>query len=449
MSTALNYIYRYPFNSRLESVSDKPSLSLSTSDAKQKHPYFFDGKVRQPRVLGDMLLVLTDVVRTHFFLPKPAILDPVLTSNENMLRLEGFSGCCGVYARADFSDEFFDSEINGRGTTNVDFNASMRTALSRLGDSEEVNFAVGADEVVLSRESEQVVEKKVKLPIRWIKGFSEVQSYQPGLKLQMEITAAEALRFFRSLPKSGAPKQPSYVVSSGKSIRLSQRKVKGALKINGTHRIRILEPLMKKATQLRIWYDDNSEVSGWEVIFEKARFFLMISPELFRGFSGEGQNLIKLASNDWQDTLSQVRAQLTWQNQIPIDTIATNLGLPVETITNSLAALGARGLAGYDVHSGEYFHRELPFDLEQIEDMQPRLKGARKLVNEQAVKSLGTDENNRLQFQVKGTGINHMVSLDESDDYCTCPWHSKYLGKRGPCKHILAVQISLSEPGLE
>lgn len=449
MSTAVNYIYRYPFNSRLESVSDKPSLRLSTSDAKQRHPYFFDGKVRQPRVLGDMLLVLTDVVRTHFFLPKPAILDPVLTSNENMLRLEGFSGCCGVYARADFSDEFFDSEINGRGTTNVDFNATMRTALSRLGDSEEVNFAVGADEVVLSREGEQVIEKKVKLPIRWIKGFSEVQSYQPGLKLQMEINAAEALRFFRSLPKSGAPKQPSYVVSSGKSIRLSQRKVKGALKINGAHRIRILEPLMKKAKQLRIWYDVNSDVSGWEVIFEKARFFLMISPELFRGFSGEGQNLIKLASNDWQDTLSQVRAQLIWQNQIPIDTIAANLDLPVETITNSLAALGSRGLAGYDVHSGEYFHRELPFNLEQIEDMQPRLKAARKLVNEQAIQSLGVDENGRLQFQVRGTGIKHLVSLDESGDYCTCPWHSKYLGKRGPCKHILAAQISISEPGLE
>lgn len=449
MSTAINYIYRYPFNSRLESVSNKPSLSLSTSDATQAHPYFFDGKVRQPRVLGDMLLVLSEVVRTHFFLPIPSILDPVLTSNENMLRLEGFSGCCGVYARADLSAEFFDSEINGRGTTNVDFNAPMRTALTRLSDTEEVNFAVGADEVVLSREGDQVIEKKVKLPLRWIKGFSEVQSYQPGLTVRMEVSAADALRFIRTLPKSGAPKQPSYVVSSGKSIRLSQRKVKGAVKINGTHRIRVLEPLMKKAIQLRIWYDETTDVSAWEVTFEHARFFLMISPEVYRGFSGEGQNLIKLASNDWQETLTQVRAQLTWQNEIPVDTLAVNLNLPTETVINSLAVLGARGLAGYDITSGQYFHRELPFDFEQIEDMQPRLKAARKLVSEQAILALKPDENNRLQFQVKGSGISHIVSLDESGDRCTCPWYSKYLGQRGPCKHILAVQISLSEPGLK
>ena len=69
-----------------------------------------------------MLLVLSDVVRTHFFLPQPALLDPVVTSNEAMLRFEGFSGCCGVYARVDLPAEAFDSDIQGRGTTNVDFN---------------------------------------------------------------------------------------------------------------------------------------------------------------------------------------------------------------------------------------------------------------------------------------------------------------------------------------
>ena len=27
---------------------------------------------------------------------------------------------------------------------------------------------------------------------------------------------------------------------------------------------------------------------------------------------------------------------------------------------------------------------------------------------------------------------------------CTCPWWASYAGSRGPCKHVLAVQIVLA-----
>ena len=222
MSAAIDYTYRYAFPSSVAAAaSGRPQLSLATCDANQQRPHFFDGRVRQPRILGEMLYTLSDVVQTHFFLPRPVILDPVLTSNEELLRLEGFSGCCGVYARVDLPAEAFDGECRGRGTTNVDFNEPMRNALLRLRDGEDVRFAVGADEVVLASGAGEIVEKKVKLPLRWIKGFSEVQAYQPRLELKIEVDAAEALRFVRALPRGAVPKMPSYAVSAGRSIRLS------------------------------------------------------------------------------------------------------------------------------------------------------------------------------------------------------------------------------------
>lgn len=441
MSAAIDYTYRYSFPSSIETIAHKPRLNLSTCDARLEHPYFFDGKVREPRVLGDMLLVLSEVVRTHFFLPRPAILDPVLTSNESMLRLEGFSGCCGVYARVDLSVDAFEGEIKGRGTTNVDFNAPMRNALMRLRDEDDVRFAVGSDEVLLSQNEASVVEKKVKLPMRWVKGFSEVQAYQPQLEFQLEVSAADALQFIRGLPKAGMPKRPSFVVSSGRSMRLSQRETPQAIQINGTHRIRILEPLLVKASKLRIWYDRSAKTSAWEVIFETGRFFLMISPEVFRGFSGEGQNLGTLAGSHWQEILPQVRAQLAWQNQIHVDDIAHQLNLDVETVRAALVALGANGLAGYDVTNGHYFHREMPFDLETVEMMQPRLKGARLLLEKKGVRVINADDGTDITFAVIGTEVTHHVRLKDDGDRCTCPWFSKYQGKRGPCKHILAAQI--------
>lgn len=109
-------------------------MALATCNQDLLKLNFFDGWARHPRHLGDMLVTLSDAVRSHFLLPRPALLDPVLTSNEALLRLEGFCGCCGVYARVDLSAEAFEGECHSRGTTNVDFNAPMRNALMRLRD---------------------------------------------------------------------------------------------------------------------------------------------------------------------------------------------------------------------------------------------------------------------------------------------------------------------------
>lgn len=446
MASAIDFTYKYGFASGMMPANDRgkfgglPSLSLATCNANLEKPYFFDGKMRHPRIVGDMLVTLSDVVRTHYFLPVPALLDPVLTSNESLLRLEGFSGCCGVYARVDLPAEGFDGDCHGRGTTNVDFNTPMRNALMRLRDGDDVSFAVGQDEVALTKGNHKTVEKKVKLPLRWIKGFSEVQAYQPKLQLAMEVSAADGLRFVRSLPKSAKPKMPSYVVSVGRGLRLSQRSTKGAVQILGTHRVKTIEPLLPRAKRLKIWHNPDNGTSAWEVCYAVGSFFLMISPEVFRGFSGEGQALSQLANPPDDNVITQVRAQLKWQSEIEAGGIADRLNLPQETVDSALAVLGTRGLAGFDAGKGQYFHRELPFDMSKVEAMQPRLKAARKLIEKGGVKK--TSEPGAMPvYAVPGTDTTHRVELRDSGDHCTCPWFSRYQGKRGPCKHILAANI--------
>ena len=446
MSAALDFTYQYAFPSSVgPSAKGRPQLSLATCNADHAQPYFFDGRVRRPRIMGEMLFALSDVVRTHFFLPKPEIRDPVLTSNENLLRLEGFSGCCGVYARVDLPASAFEGECHGRGTTNVDFNSDMRSALLRLRDEEEVQFSVGANEVALARGNQRIVEKKVKLPLRWIKGFSEVQAYQPRLDLKMEVSAAEALRFARMLPKAAKPRMPSYAVSAGRSIRLSQRHQKGAVPILGTHRVKVIEALLPRAQSLKVWADDDSGASAWEVCYPAGSFFLMISPEVFRGFSGEGQMLAALAKPPSELVIAKVRASLKWQSQLDAGELAKMLGLDEGEVESALAVLGSRGLAGFDVNSRHYFHRELPFDLAKVEAMQPRLGNARKLVENGLVRQLPGGDPPVSTFEVQGTGTVHRVRLSGEQQHCTCPWFSKYQGQRGPCKHILAASLILDD----
>ena len=443
-TAALDFTYKYAFPSEVGELDDGFGVQLATCGARHEQPCFFDGRLRSPREMGEMLLVLSEVVRTHFFLPRPPMTDPVVTSSESMLRFEGFSGCCGVYARVDLPAEAFEFDIQGRGTTNVDFNNPMRAALARLREHDQARLAVGKEGVELSKDDTRVVEKKVKLPIRWIKGFSEVQAYQPGMTLKLEAPASEARKFVRSLPRSGSPKQPSFVTLTGRALRLSQRGGRGAVQFSGTHRVRILEPLLNSAKSLRVWANDDTGVTGWEVLLKSGRFFLMLSPEVYRGFSGEGQVLAQLASTHWQDALPSVQGALEWQASLDADTLSSELNFPQAEVEAALAVLGARGLAGFDLNRGAYFHRELPFDLQRVEQLQPRLKNARKLVEAEQVRvlsdvtGLGDGE---ADVEVAGTGVQHLVRLRTAGDKCTCPWFSKYQGQRGPCKHILAAHL--------
>jgi hypothetical protein len=446
----LDHTYRYPFASALAEENAGWGLRLATgggaSTSEAPHPFFFDGLLREPKIAADMLCTLAKVVNTRYFLPlSPLALDPVVTSSEEVLRFEGFSSCCGVYVRADLKAESFDSEIQGRGTTNVDFNLAMRGALARVRSNDQVRLAVGADQVRLSAASGEVIERKVALPVRWLKGFTEVQAYQPTLDQRFEVSAAEGKRFIRDLGRGGSSKQPCWVTPLGKGLRLSQREAKGAVRVVGTERLRVLEPLLPLAKSLRVWANDDSGVSAWQVIFDAGDFWLIVSPEIYRGFSGEGQALTQLATKDGEQALPLARAALRWQSRIDPTAISRQANLEPAAVTSALAMLGSRGLVGYDLGAGAYFHRELPFDMERVEDLHPRLKAARQLVAEAKVK-LVKNAGGAAELVVQGSEAEHLVRLSSegpAGDRCTCPWFSKNQGQRGPCKHILAARIQL------
>ncbi len=88
---------------------------------------------------------------------------------------------------------------------------------------------------------------------------------------------------------------------------------------------------------------------------------------------------------------------------------------------------------------GAYFHRELPLGA-GMDSVHPRLADARELIAAGQV-SLTEDGavsgDHRVRFGSGGTG----------PDWCTCPWWGTHRGTRGPCKHVLAARIMLSERG--
>lgn len=436
-SADIVHVDRYPAFSYV--TPGEIYLAASASPAKAP---FFSGELVNPRRAADLALVVAEVVRSRFFVP-PAMRarlmepsDPVITCSEKMLRIEGFSACCGVYARLDLLGDAFRTERFDAGTTNVDFNPQMRAALAKLDHSRCARLVVSADGVELKSDVASAFERRVALPSRWLKGFVEVQAQQAAMDHRFTVSGATALRFLRSLPRQKTF-GTSYVSIAGSMIRLSQTADSGGVEVGGVERLRLLESVAHYADEISL-YAGGDGATVWRMNSSDSRLWLALSPSRSRGFSGEGNVLSGLGAAP--GAASRVRAALRWQSSIDAAELSRQLDLPEQEIRSALAVLGSSGLVGYDLDSGRYFHRELPFDFSRVTRLHPRLTGARDLLRR------GQATIDDTGAWIQGRDGEYRVRQDGAGLRCTCPWFARYSLSRGPCKHIVAVQAMRSQP---
>ena len=212
-------VYHYPNPSALSRNIDSDELFLSKYSEIQKKdaPCFFWGKLTDPYITSRCLITLSNVVQSSFNLSpfQMALLkDPIVTAGNEKIRFEGFSHCAGVYARVDILPDGHDGEFPENGTTNVDFNQPMISALSSISKSEDVVLSVGKKEVSLSKDGQKVVERKVPLPTKWIKGLTTVQLFLAAAERVFTFNRIQTLQLFQSMP-NGKPKTDYYLIMRG------------------------------------------------------------------------------------------------------------------------------------------------------------------------------------------------------------------------------------------
>ncbi|MFF3216868.1 SWIM zinc finger family protein [Streptomyces sp. NPDC002886] len=438
--------------SSLTSAATGQSLGLETAGGltpagAEANPQFFAGFLSAPQAAARALLAVADVAAARYHRRAlRASLDPVVTGNGDRLRFESFSGCCGVYARLDVLPEGLRGADTGHGTTNVDVNNPLREALSRLTGDDPLHLRVGPDALAVTTLAGAVVEKKVPLPDRWLRGFAESQAITTGFDLRAELDAAETARFLRSLPRTpaggGAAGRPLWVVPAGRALRPTTRPVPGAVCLPGPERLGAFQRVLRQATGLRVYGPAadgaNPTASAWEIGLPGMRLTLTLSPEADRGFSGEGAVLEALATDTAAEDAELISVLLAWEPRIDPADLADQSGLPVDRVRAALTRLGTAGRVGYDIAEAAYFHRELPYDARRAERHNPRLVAARALLDAGAVTldrsgtSVVASGERRYQVRESGGALS-----------CTCQWWADHRGRRGPCKHALATRMAL------
>lgn len=435
--------YQYNKSSALNKSNSLDELFLSKYSEVQKKnaPCFFWGRLTDPYTTARCLLTLSSVVQSSFNLSpfQLALLkDPIVTAGNEKIRFEGFSHCAGVYARVDILGEGHDGEFLESGTTNVDFNQPMLSALRSIRKNENVLLSIGQKEFGLHRENEKIIERKVPLPVKWIKGLTSVQMFLSESEKVHSFNRLQALQLFKTIP-TGKPKTDYYLLTRGGKPMFSPVKSNDAITIGGIHRLKLIEPLLAIADELRVFPHATMQATTWQVYIGAVRFTLSLSRDTWRGFSGEGAALESLIE-DIPDQWVELVDNYSYANQeFNATLLAVNEGLDLQKVENITSRLSAIGLLGYDLDENNFFYRRLPFKLSRIMSLNPRLKDAEKLLFEGKVKIVSRQDN-KVEAQVEGSGVKHVVILSGDKEQCTCTWFSKNQGERGICKHILAVK---------
>ena len=444
MSETITYQYANPSSFVKQPSADELFLAKYSEIQKKDAPCFFWGKLKDPYITARCLITLSNVVQSSFNLSAADIAkikDPIVTAGNEKIRFEGFSQCAGVYARVDVLPGGHDGEFPENGTTNVDFNQVMISALSTISRSENVVLSVGKKEVAISKGGEKVVERKVPLPTKWIKGLTTVQLFLADAEKNFSFNRVQALQLFQSIP-NGKPKADHYLVMRGNKPTFSPVKSVNSVCIGGIHRLRLLEPLIPLADELRVFAQPQMQSTTWQLYFGHVRFSFSLSRDFWRGFSGEGaalESLIEDVPDEWIDAVDKY----SYANQEFNPTLlAIEEGMDLKKVDNITGRLSAMGMLGFDLDENHFFYRRLPFKLKRILSLNPRMKDAEKLLAENKVEIVSKTDN-RVEARVEGSGVKHVVILEGENERCTCMWYSQYQGERGLCKHVLAVKKKL------
>ena len=403
---------------------------------------FFSGFVDRPDIAAGGLLAVADVAGSRYADPglaqRLASMDPVVTAGGDRLRFESFSLCNGVHARFDLLRDGLGSSEVGFGTTNVDVNQPLRSALARIDRTDPLHLAVGADQLRASSLAATYLEPKVPLPDRWVRGLAETSQLLSEMEPVASLRGAETRRFFAGLSRVAAPGPEVHVLPLPGGWRTTTRPVPGSLPLPGTARLRGSDRILRFTEQLTVHRHRHGS-TAWVFTVRGGRLTLALSPGPYRGFSGEGTLLSLLTHPEAEQAGRRILTELGWASVIDPAAHAAATNLNAAVVRAGLGWLSASGRLGYDLDERAWFHRELPVDSDAVQRRNPRLVAARKLLDSGGV-AVGSAPG---VWRVRGSrGAVHTVS---SGPRCTCPWESEHRGTRGPCKHVLAVLLMLRQ----
>ena len=436
-----------------ESTLINGNLALSiapalTPNGVENDPLFFNGEIIYPTIVSGGLLVLADIVSTRYFKYVPvAQRDPILSAQGDILRAECFSACNGVYARMDIFQSALDGEIL-YGTTNVDIGSNLRKSLFNVKQGDRLKFRIGDDgwKALHSKNLDGSVltdihiQRPVKMPDRWVRALGNCAMLHQNMEYKFHIEGMQAKSFIAMLPAATGKERSGWLTPTKTGVMLKPKEEKNSVYISGLHRLSALKRIMSNVNAVYFYAPNDGEPGQMmiEVCMTGANITLSLTSKSYEGYSGEGALLDSLSTPKILECADKIDDILNFESRLDIDKISKSIGIVKNDMNDAMELLAVSGKLGFDVREKSFFHRELPDDPDRVLKDNPRLVGAKKLVEDTEY----IDDN---IWHVKSGDTTYRVIYPTDENLenakCTCTWYLKHQNSRGPCKHILAVKL--------
>ena len=510
----------YKGSSDLNSAGELARMQLYSNI--HRDPVQFSGTVHDPIQLREALLVLSKVVGSDYsYVPKDRtaynayrrmrnatsnlgnwesqqayfnwlaendplaflILDPLVSVHPDELGFEVFSKDEGSYAKLSLDHSLFTQKGEVEyGTTNIDFSESLLKGVLQFRNYRETELVIQNESVSVETDGEQVLEKKIKLPDSWLRGFLQVQSAMMMPKDSFSIAPMDLYNVLRTLRMNADQKGkrrglrvelipgelPNLVLEPWETVITSTEgtpykgKQAKVIRVWGRRRLMLMQKFLPFCDSVEVHLTGSGLPSFWVLKGKGISLTLGLTGFTSSNWSQAASfDLLLPRTSETDENLSKVLKHLKkcWVDDLK--GIATATKLKNAELLAILQLGCSHGQLILDVATQQYRLRpvtNVELDLEKLKYRNLKEKEAHDLVATKGAVTISTE--NRIhgvgveitgKVKVEAEKREYSVQMLINDDGfvvkadCTCKDFREQGLKQGPCSHLIALRVAYAE----
>jgi hypothetical protein len=411
------------------------------------------------------------------------LLDPVVTVHPDQVFFEVFSKDEGSYAKLGIDLGAFDLEHDPAcGTTNIDFSPTLFAGVEQMRSYRQTRLSVGKEAVALATTSAvKVLEKQVKVPDSWLRGFLQVQSAAALPRDTFRLSAIDLYNLLRHLRMNGDRKgrrrglrielvpgeAPRLVLEPWETVLTStagpyKGRASRVVRLWGRRRLLLLKRLLPFVEQAEVHVLGSGLPSFWVLRAGPVTLTLGLSGFTAANWSqAVGFDLLLPRRVRGGEALERILHHLAAVWVADARQLSSATGLKGEALVEGLQAGCQQGRLMYDVAADVYRLRaltEAPLDMGRLEyrDQRERTahdllarRGAVQIVSENRIAGTGLELTGQVAVAEDRREYRPQMLLSDegqvSKAECTCTFFRKQGLKAGPCAHLVALRLAYGE----
>jgi hypothetical protein len=411
------------------------------------------------------------------------LLDPVVTVHPDQVFFEVFSKDEGAYAKLGFDLGALDLAYQPTcGTTNIDFSPALFAGIEQMRSYRRTRLSIGKEAVKLATTSAaSVLEKQVKVPDSWLRGFLQVQSAAALPRDVFRLAPVDLYNVLRHLRMNADRKgrrrglrielvpgeAPRLVLEPWETVVPStagtyRGRAARVVRLWGRRRLLLLRRLLPFVGAVEVHVLGSGLPSFWVLRAGPVTLTLGMTGFTAANWSqAVSFDLLLPRKTQSGQPLEDVLHYLSTVWVADARHLSSATGLKGAALAEALQSGCQQGKLMYDLASDVYRLRvltEAPLDMARLQYRNQRersahdllaRRGAVQIVSENRIAGTGLELTGKVAVSEDRREYRPVMLLNEegqvSKAECTCTFFRKQGLKAGPCTHLVALRLAYAE----